>query len=112
MQATTGMWIFDQTVACAGLTLTAAKAANFDAQAAFYEGNYRPDFMPTTAKVMIELVYDQQTRKVLGGQLMSAHEVSQSANTLSVVIHNGNTIDELAFMDMLFSPTLMNRLIT
>lgn len=103
-QATTGMLIFDQTVACAGLTLTAAKAANFDAQAAFYEGNYRPDFMPTTAKVMIELVYDQQTRKVLGGQLMSAHEVSQSANTLSVVIHNGNTIDELAFMDMLFSP--------
>ncbi|KLD58425.1 hypothetical protein WP50_26260, partial [Lactiplantibacillus plantarum] len=31
-QATTGMLIFDQTVACAGLTLTAAKAANFDAQ--------------------------------------------------------------------------------
>ncbi|MCT4458309.1 NADH oxidase [Lactiplantibacillus paraplantarum] len=103
-QATTGMLIFDQTVACAGMTLTAAKAANFDAKEAFYEGNYRPDFMPTTEKVMITLVYDQQTRKVLGGQLISAHEVSQSANTLSVVIHNGNTIDELAFMDMLFSP--------
>lgn len=103
-QATTGMLIFDQTVACTGMTLAAAKAASFEAKTAFYEGNYRPDFMPTTTKVSIELVYDQQTRKVLGGQLMSAHEVSQSANTLSVVIQNGNTIDELAFMDMLFSP--------
>lgn len=36
-QATTGMLIFDQTVACAGMTLTAAKAANFDAKEAFYE---------------------------------------------------------------------------
>lgn len=98
------MLIFDQTVACTGMTLAAAKAASFEAKTAFYEGNYRPDFMPTTTKVSIELVYDQQTRKVLGGQLMSAHEVSQSANTLSVVIQNGNTIDELAFMDMLFSP--------
>ncbi|MBQ0836374.1 FAD-dependent oxidoreductase [Lactiplantibacillus pentosus] len=110
-QATTGMLIFGQTIACTGMTiactgmtLAAAKAANFEAKTAIYEGNYRPDFMPTTTKITIELVYDQQTRKVLGGQLMSAHEVSQSANTLSVIIHNGNTIDELAFMDMLFSP--------
>ena len=35
---------------------------------------------------------------------MSDHEIAQSANTLSVIIQNGNTIDELAFMDMLFSP--------
>jgi len=103
-QATTGMLLFGKTVACTGLTLKAAKAAHFEAKSALYEGNYRPDFMPTTAKISIELVYDKHSRKVLGAQLISDHEVAQSANTLSVVIQNGNTIDELAFLDMLFSP--------
>jgi Uncharacterized NAD(FAD)-dependent dehydrogenases len=103
-QATTGMLLFGTTVACTGLTLAQAKKAHFEAKSAFYQGNYRPDFMPTTAEITIELVYDKHSRKVLGAQLISDHEVSQSANTLSVVIQNGNTIDELAFLDMLFSP--------
>jgi len=103
-QATTGMLLFGKTIACTGLTLEKAKEAHFEAKSAFYEGNYRPEFMPTTSKIMIELVYDKHSRKVLGAQLISDHEVAQSANTLSVIIQNGNTIDELAFIDMLFSP--------
>jgi len=103
-QATTGMLLFGQTVACTGMTLAKAKEAHFEAKTALYKGNYRPDFMPTTEEITIELVYDKNSRKVLGGQLVSSHEVAQSANTLSVVIQNGNTIDELAFIDMLFSP--------
>jgi len=103
-QATTGMLLFGKTVACTGLTLASAKKAHFEAKSAFYQGNYRPDFMPTTAEISIQLVYDKHSRKILGAQLISNHEVSQSANTLSVVIQNGNTIDELAFLDMLFSP--------
>ncbi|HJF87763.1 MAG TPA: NADH oxidase, partial [Companilactobacillus farciminis] len=47
---------------------------------------------------------DRKTRQVLGAQLMSRHEVSQSANTISVIIQNKNTIDDLAYLDMLFSP--------
>lgn len=103
-QATTGMLLFNQTVACTGLTLAAAQAAGYDARTAFYQGNYRPDFMPTTAPVTIELVYDRTSRRILGAQLMSAHEVAQSANTVSVLIQNNNTIDQMAFVDMLFSP--------
>ncbi|RRK11557.1 NADH oxidase [Lactiplantibacillus garii] len=103
-QATTGMLLFGQTIACTGMTLARAKAAHFDAGSAYYRGNYRPEFMPTTTEIQIELVYDRNSRKVLGAQLMSAHEIAQSANTLSVIIQNGNTIDELAFIDMLFSP--------
>lgn len=103
-QATTGMLLFDKTIAATGLTLENAQKAHFNAASVIYEGNYRPDFMPTTAKVTVELVYDKDSRKVLGAQMMSDHEISQSANTMSVVIQNGNTIDELALLDMLFSP--------
>lgn len=103
-QATSGMLVFGHTVASTGLTLHDALQENFDAQAVFFEGNYRPDFMPTNTKISIELIYDRKTRQVLGAQLMSKHEVSQSANTISVIIQNKNTIDDLAYLDMLFSP--------
>jgi hypothetical protein len=49
-------------------------------------------------------VYDRQNREVLGAQLFSRHEIAQSANTISLAIQNHNTIDELAFVDMLFNP--------
>lgn len=103
-QATTGMQIFGQTIVATGLTLATAQAAGFNARTAFYQGDYRPAFMPTTAKVAITLVYDQTSRRILGAQLISPHEVSQSANVVSVMIQNRNTIDEMAFVDMVFSP--------
>ncbi|MDT6951375.1 FAD-dependent oxidoreductase [Companilactobacillus alimentarius] len=103
-QATTGMLIFGHTVACTGLTFRAAQKSNFDAQHVFFTSNYRPNFMPTNNQISIDLIYDRISRRVLGAQLMSKHEISQSANTVSVIIQNNNTIDELAYVDMLFSP--------
>jgi len=73
-----------------------------------YEGPYRPTFMPDDFKVTVILVYDKNSRKILGAQLMSQHDVSQSANTVSGLIQNGGTIDQLAFLDMLFSPNFNN----
>ncbi len=37
-------------------------------------------------------------------QLISDHEVAQSANALSIAIQNNNTIDDLANVDMLYHP--------
>ncbi|WP_143462322.1 FAD-dependent oxidoreductase [Levilactobacillus enshiensis] len=103
-QTTTGMLIFEHTVACTGLTLAAAKTARLNAASVVYQGPYRPDFMPDAYPVTIELIYDQNNRKILGAQLMCQHDVSQAANTVSALIQNGGTIDQLAFLDMLFSP--------
>jgi len=107
-QATMGMQIFDQTVAVTGMTLKDAKAKLFHVGSVVYEGPYRPTFMPDDFKVTVILVYDKNSRKILGAQLMSQHDVSQSANTVSGLIQNGGTIDQLAFLDMLFSPNFNN----
>ncbi len=103
-QATTGMLLFGYTLAVSGATKAAALAAGFNADCVTYEGSYRPDFMPEAHTVRIELVYDRNTRKVLGVQLLSKHDVSQAADTISTLMQYNGTIDELAFMDMLFSP--------
>ncbi|CAJ2231617.1 FAD-dependent oxidoreductase [Companilactobacillus paralimentarius] len=107
-QATSAMELFGYTIASTGLTLGHALEHGLNADVAEYHDYYRPDYMPTTEMLTIRLVYDKDTRLILGGQLFSKHEVAQSANTLSVCIQNKNTIDDLAFMDMLFQPNYDN----
>ena len=103
-QVTTGMLIFNHTVACTGLTLSRTREAKINAASVTYTGPYRPDFMPHAYPITVILIYDRNTRKVLGAQLMCEHDVSQAANTVSGVMQNGGTIDQLAMLDMLFSP--------
>lgn len=103
-QGTTAMMIFGHTLASTGLTYANAKSLGFDAATVTWQGNYRPAYMPSTAPLTIALVYNRANRQILGAQFFSRHEVAQSANTLSVCIQNQNTIDDLAFVDMLFQP--------
>ncbi|MFL2029414.1 FAD-dependent oxidoreductase [Loigolactobacillus zhaoyuanensis] len=103
-QGTSALSIFGYTLASTGLTLNSALADGFDAAAVTFHDDYRPNYMPTTAMLTIELVYNRSNRRILGAQLFSKHEVAQSANTISVCIQNQNTIDDLAYVDMLFQP--------
>ncbi|MFD1392353.1 FAD-dependent oxidoreductase [Lacticaseibacillus jixianensis] len=103
-QATSALRLYDKTLACTGLTLARAQKAGFDAAAVDLVDHYRPEFMPSTARLSMRLVYDRSNRRILGGQLFSQYDVAQSANLLSVMIQNHNTIDELAYVDMLFNP--------
>lgn len=103
-QATSAINIFGRTLASSGLTLRHAKKSGLNADSVTFEGTWRPGYMPTTDKLLINLVYDRDDRRVLGIQLFSKHEVAQSANAVSIAIQNRNTIDDLAFVDMLFNP--------
>ncbi|MCH5465375.1 FAD-dependent oxidoreductase [Levilactobacillus tujiorum] len=103
-QATSAMQIFGRTLASTGLTIDHALKAGMDADQVTFQGTWRPKYMPSTDDLTINLVYNRQNRRVLGAQLLSQHEVAQSANAISIAIQNRNTIDDLAFVDMLFNP--------
>ncbi|AVW11564.1 FAD-dependent oxidoreductase [Lactiplantibacillus paraplantarum] len=103
-QSTSGLMLFGQTIVSSGMTLEHAQAEKVPAAAVTFEDNYRPEFMPTTKPVLMQLVYNPETREILGAQFMSEHDVSQSANVISVMIQNHNTIDDLGFVDMFFQP--------
>ncbi|WP_125573646.1 FAD-dependent oxidoreductase [Levilactobacillus huananensis] len=103
-QSSSGLVLYGRTIVSTGLTLASAKQQGVAAEQVIVKDNYRPEFMPTTEPVLMSLVYDPESRRILGGTLMSKYDVSQSANTLSVCIQNENTIDDLAMVDMLFQP--------
>ncbi|MCP9328026.1 FAD-dependent oxidoreductase [Liquorilactobacillus satsumensis] len=103
-QATSGLALFGTALCSTGLTVAAAKEQGIEVAQVFLEDNYRPEFMPTTEKILMSLVYDPQTLRILGGSFLSKHDISQAANLLSVCIQNQNTIADLAQVDMLFQP--------
>ncbi|KRL01113.1 FAD-dependent oxidoreductase [Liquorilactobacillus capillatus] len=104
-QSTSGLSLYGTAICATGLTAEAAKLQGIDAEQVIFEDNYRPEFMPSTTPILMSLVYDAATKRILGGALMSKYDISQSANLLSLCIQNKNTIDDLAMVDMLFQPT-------
>ena len=104
-QGTSGIKIYEQCISSTGLTEGVAKATtNYNVASVTLEDNYRPEFMPTYEKALIKLVYDKDTRRILGGQIASKIDLTQFMNTLSVVIQNNMTIEELAMTDFFFEP--------
>ncbi|OOB78445.1 MAG: NADH oxidase [Epulopiscium sp. Nele67-Bin001] len=104
-QSTSGIKIYQHNIAATGLTEEAAKnTAGVDAASVTITAPYRPAFMPTHEDATVTLVYDKTTRRVLGGQIISAIDLTQYMNTLSVVIQNEMTVEELAMVDFFFQP--------
>jgi NADPH-dependent 2,4-dienoyl-CoA reductase/sulfur reductase-like enzyme len=103
-QGTSGIKIYEQNIAGTGLTETAANDEGMQVEAVMIEDSYRPEFMPTAEKVLLKVVYERESRRIVGAQLMSKAELTQSINTLSVCIQNRMTVDQLAFIDFFFQP--------
>lgn len=91
-------------MASLGLTFERAKAAGFDADVVTIEDNYRPEFMPTTTPVLMTLIWDKDTQRILGAQLMSKHDISETLSLISLCIQNQNTIEFLGMYDTMFQP--------
>lgn len=103
-QGTSGIKIFEHNIASTGLTEQRAKDEGIEVKTVTVEENNRPEFMPTYEKVTLKIVYDAKSRRVLGGQIHSLVDMTQTVNTLSVVIQNEMTVEELAFVDFFFQP--------
>ena len=104
-QGTSGIKIYEKCIASTGMTEEVAKATTkYNVGSVLFKDNYRPEFMPTYEEAMIKLVYDKDSRRVLGGQIISNLDLTQFMNTLSVVIQNDMTVEELAMTDFFFQP--------
>ncbi|MCM3742346.1 FAD-dependent oxidoreductase [Oceanobacillus luteolus] len=103
-QGTSGLKIYNHNIASTGLTESAATMAGLSVASASIEDNYRPEFMPENAVIQLKLVYEIETHRIVGAQVISDADFTQSINTLSVGIANGMTIEELALTDFFFQP--------
>ena len=103
-QGTSGIKIYENNMASTGITEETAKHLGIDADFVYAVDNYRPEFMPTYEKVTLKVVFERESRRILGAQLTSKADLTQSINTISVCIQNNMTVDQLAFIDFFFQP--------
>jgi len=103
-QATSGIKIYDYSIAATGLTEESAKRAGLDVETSTLTDNNRPEFMPTYEELRLKLVFERESRRIVGAQLISKADLTAAINTLSVCIQNGMTVEELAFVDFFFQP--------
>ncbi len=103
-QGTSGIKIYDLSIASTGLTEGVANDLGIDYGSVTVRDHNRPEFMPDYDDVLLKVVYDKVSRKVLGGQILSTYDLTDKMNILSIVIQNQMTIEQLAFVDFFFQP--------
>ena len=103
-QGTSGIKIYDLNISSTGLTEGVAQQAGIEYETITTHDHNRPEFMPSYDDVLLKLVYEKHTKRLLGGQILSKYDLTAQMNILSLAIQNKMTIEQLAFADFFFQP--------
>lgn len=104
VQGSNGINIFNYKMVSTGLNLEAAKAAGFNAVFTQFEDLQKPAFIKENSKVKLRIVYDKDSRRVLGAQMASYEDISMGIHMFSLAIEEKVTIDKLKLLDIFFLP--------
>ena len=105
VQGSNGISVWGLNLFSTGLTVAKAKEAGFDAKSTEYTDWQKAGFMESgNTKTTCRIVYDAQSREVLGAQLISDYDVSMGLHMFSLAIQEHITIDKLKLLDLFFLP--------
>lgn len=105
VQGSNGINIYDLKMVSTGLTLEKAKAAGYNAVETGFNDLQKPEFIKhDNHEVAIRIVFDKDTRVILGAQIASHEDISMGIHLFSLAIQEKVTIDKLALTDIFFLP--------
>ncbi|KHD46655.1 H2O-forming NADH oxidase [Streptococcus hongkongensis] len=105
VQGSNGISIYGLNMVSTGLTLAKAKEAGFNALETGFNDLQKPEFIKHGNHVVeIKIVYDKDSRVILGCQMVSKEDISMGIHMFSLAIQEKVTIEKLALMDIFFLP--------
>jgi NADPH-dependent 2,4-dienoyl-CoA reductase/sulfur reductase-like enzyme len=105
VQGSNGISIYGYNMVSTGLSLKAAKKAGYNAVATDCEDLQKPAFIKNdNYTVKLRIVYDKDTRRVLGAQMASRENISMGIHLFSLAIEEKMSIDTLKLLDIFFLP--------
>ena len=105
VQGSNGINIYDLKMVSTGLTLEKAKSAGYNAVETGFNDLQKPEFIKhDNHEVAIRIVFDKDTRVILGVQMASHEDISMGIHLFSLAIQEKVTIDKLALTDIFFLP--------
>jgi len=100
------MKAFERCIGATGLSLEAALAEGFAAEAATTAQSDRAHFFPNQAVIPLRLVFDRKSRRVLGCQGFGpmGDAVLARIDAAAALISQGGTIDDVSQLEMAYAP--------
>lgn len=96
--------IFDFNVGRVGIGEKQARDLGYDVEVALMPAPDKPDYYPHSKDIVIKLIVDKKTRKILGGQGTGPGDVIKRIDVLATAITMGMTVDLLAHLDLAYAP--------
>ncbi len=112
---TTVCKVFDYCVARTGLTEAAAQQLGYDVVTALVPAPDKEHFMPEAAMLLLKVVVDRKTRRLLGVQATGPGAGDKRIDVAAMAISARMTVDQLANADLCYAPPYspaMDNLIT
>ena len=104
VQGSNAIHIFDLSMCSTGMTEEVAKQKGFNVKTVTVTENIRPDFMPENEEVTLKVVWDAETGRILGAQMVSREDVTLALHMFSLMIQEKYKIEKLALLDQFFLP--------
>jgi NADPH-dependent 2,4-dienoyl-CoA reductase/sulfur reductase-like enzyme/rhodanese-related sulfurtransferase len=96
--------VFGTSAGMTGLSLKAAKAAGLEANAVFVIANNHAGYYPGAQAMIVKLVFEEGTGKVLGAQACGGEGVDKRLDVISTVTHFGGTVHDITELDLAYAP--------
>ncbi|MDI6451495.1 FAD-dependent oxidoreductase [Anaerobaca lacustris] len=96
--------VFDFCVARTGLGESAAKDQGYDVVTAWAPAPDKAHFMPEAKLLMLKLIADRKTRKLLGVQAVGPGAGDKRIDVVAMALMAGMTVDQLANADLCYAP--------
>ena len=96
--------VFELEVAFTGLGTQVAQKYGFDADSQVIEAESKVGYMPGSKRILIKLIFDRRSGRLLGAQMAGKEGVARRINALAVALHQNMTIDEISRLDFAYAP--------
>jgi len=101
---TTVLKVFELNVARTGLTTKEAAQEQMSVVSARIEAQDRTSYYPGARKLWVKLIVEKSSRKLVGAQAVGYGDASKRIDVAATAITAGMRIDELAQLDLAYSP--------
>ena len=96
--------VMNMEAAATGLTEGKAKSLGLKYKAKFISDFNQTNYYPGRDKIYVKLVYDAETKVILGGQVAGFKDSVQRANVIAAAIFSKMTTNQLGMLDLCYAP--------
>jgi NADPH-dependent 2,4-dienoyl-CoA reductase/sulfur reductase-like enzyme len=96
--------VMDMEAASTGLTETQAAKLGIEVKTKFISDFNQTNYYPGRDKMYVKLVYDANTKVILGGQVAGYKDAVQRANVIAACVFGKLTTNQLGMLDLCYAP--------